>query len=525
MPVFDNLPNADAVLADFAKLVGVPLTARQVSSELEIHPHYPNMLALNDVLNNFGIPTSAYKLAPEELGEVPCPFIAHTRVPGMDYLLVTKLDTDSLEVSDHKRKKYTLHAADFYQIFDGIVLVADEDVAIIKPDKPKFDAETARKPFAYALFCVLALGVLLLRSEWFYNWQIVLAAFFKVAGSGVSVLLLIQSIDKNNPLIQSLCGGDSKANCNAILTSKAAKVFSWLSWSEVGFFYFGGSLLAMLFATPAVLPVLAIINMLCLPYTIYSVYYQGIVARQWCVLCCTVQALLWLEFIPLASFLSKRMAFPNWDAAVTLVVCFCLPVLMWISLKPVLIQAGQVKSLKQQLRRFKYDTASFTNMLKDQAKYVQPGADWSIVLGSQEADNVISMVSNPYCQPCAATHHDLDELLKYNPNLQARVIFAIGTNNDDDRAVVARHLMALGRMADDQIVTCALNDWYNQKQKNYADWAKTHPVQLDAAIMDVIQKQKDWCELAEITTTPTILLNGYRLPPLYQLKDLKYMLE
>jgi len=31
--------------------------------------------------------------------------------------------------------------------------------------------------------------------------------------------------------------------------------------------------------------------------------------------------------------------------------------------------------------------------------------------------------------------------------------------------------------------------------------------------------------MAEVTATPTLLLNGNRLPDLYQLTDLKYMLE
>jgi len=31
--------------------------------------------------------------------------------------------------------------------------------------------------------------------------------------------------------------------------------------------------------------------------------------------------------------------------------------------------------------------------------------------------------------------------------------------------------------------------------------------------------------MAEVTATPTLLLNGSRLPDLYQLTDLKYMLE
>ena len=38
-------------------------------------------------------------------------------------------------------------------------------------------------------------------------------------------------------------------------------------------------------------------------------------------------------------------------------------------------------------------------------------------------------------------------------------------------------------------------------------------------------KQKAWNKMAEITATQTLLLNGSRLPDLYQLTDLKYMLE
>jgi ATP-binding cassette subfamily B protein len=38
-------------------------------------------------------------------------------------------------------------------------------------------------------------------------------------------------------------------------------------------------------------------------------------------------------------------------------------------------------------------------------------------------------------------------------------------------------------------------------------------------------KQHTRNKMAEVTATPTLLLNGYSLPGLYQLPDLKYMLE
>jgi hypothetical protein len=70
-----------------------------------------------------------------------------------------------------------------------------------------------------------------------------------------------------------------------------------------------------------------------------------------------------------------------------------------------------------------------------------------------------------------------------------------------------------------------IKDQYEQKQKSYDAWAKVYPVHLNEAEYYKIDKQKDWCQLAEVTATPTLLLNGYRLPDLYLLPDLKYMLE
>lgn len=45
----------------------------------------------------------------------------------------------------------------------------------------------------------------------------------------MSVLLLWHEIDKNNPLLRQICSGGKKVNCDAVLSSKASKVFGWLN--------------------------------------------------------------------------------------------------------------------------------------------------------------------------------------------------------------------------------------------------------------------------------------------------------
>jgi protein-disulfide isomerase len=85
--------------------------------------------------------------------------------------------------------------------------------------------------------------------------------------------------------------------------------------------------------------------------------------------------------------------------------------------------------------------------------------------------------------------------------------------------------VALNELPDKTIVKKALNDWYEQKQKDYKAWPKVYPVELNEANFNKLDNQKAWCTMAGVTATPTMLLNGHRLPDLYHISDLKYMLE
>jgi protein-disulfide isomerase len=164
-------------------------------------------------------------------------------------------------------------------------------------------------------------------------------------------------------------------------------------------------------------------------------------------------------------------------------------------------------------------------MLTDQPKFTTPDDEWSLMLGNVEAENIITMVSNPYCPPCSKTHLLLDELIEKNGNIQARIIFTADNTETDRKTPVARHLMALHDLSDKSIVKKAMHDWYEQKQKDYESWAKIYPVTLIEENFKKIDMQKAWCDVAEVAATPTLLVNGYKLPDIYQLPDLRYMLE
>lgn len=134
------------------------------------------------------------------------------------------------------------------------------------------------------------------------------------------------------------------------------------------------------------------------------------------------------------------------------------------------------------------------------------------------------MVSNPFCGPCAKAHQTIDDWLKYRNDLQLKIIFTTTNHDDDERTKVSRHISALSILNDSQLIEDALNDWYAKGAEKYETWALKYPIIYNDELKIVTERQKQWCDMAEIAYTPTILVNGYRLPEPYRLDDIKYLM-
>jgi uncharacterized membrane protein len=512
----------------------VPVTNQSIEEEIAKHPAYRSMLAISDLLNSWRIPNAAYQLSFDELvsAEVPAPFIAHFSKGG-GFVLIDHLDDKHAIVSNERWNKHSLTIDEFKDKYAGSILIAEKDETSGEDNYAKKQRkerlEAIRVPFVVSGAIAIVIAILLLNQSntASFAWHTILLLFFKTAGLVTSILLLIQSIDTNNPLIQKLCGGDSNKDCNAILSSKAAKLTEELSWSEIGFFYFAGTWLTLLFNSNNIglMQMLAILNIVALPYTFYSIYYQWRVAKQWCRFCCAIQALLWLEFFALLPSLQNGIQAPGLKELGALFICMTIPVLAWVFVKPYLQLSKQIQPLKQQLRTFKYNTDLFQKMLNDEVKYALPAEGDSLIIGNREAEHIITMVSNPYCQPCSKAHKKLEEWLSSRDDIKLQVVFSVhSTDESDKKTQVASHLMSLQAGRDDISLKHALDDWYEQKQKDYDAWANIHPVKSKTNNTRALEMQKNWCKTTEVNSTPTIFINGRKLPKPYQTEDIKYFI-
>lgn len=524
------------VTIQLLNLLKVPVTAGTVNEFILSHPDHPSLLCISDALHQWRVSNAALRVEKQKLQELPAPFIAHAAGEFMIITGVTHEEVFYLDDDDKVRRQTLI---DFLNDWKGVVLIAEaEENAGEKDYTANHKKELIRLlgwPVLFAALILMAITgswIFAVNNEPAVSAGYILLSCCKLVGLAVSGLLLWYEIDKYNPLLQKICtsGGGSKANCNAVLSSPQAKPFSFISWSELGFFYFAGGFLSLtLQPHTGIVYTIALLNLPALPYVAFSVFYQWRVVKQWCPLCLVVQAVLVAEFI--TAWTTGLISSGNLPAALSfgnlalLCMHFIIPVLGWYLIRPSLIAEKAGRDKKYELARLKSNQEIFSAMLLRQKKVTRNTEGLGIVLGNPDAAHTVLKVCNPYCGPCARAHADIDELLHHNDNLRVQIIFTATPDKEDFKSFPVRHLMAIAEKKDIDLTMRALDDWYLPEKKDYPAFASKYPMNGE------LEKQEEklasmsaWCNETGISFTPTFFFDGHQLPAMYSITDLKTIL-
>lgn len=442
----------------FIKLLGIKVNNETVDDLLQNHPDWPSLLCISDSLNSLNIPNAAGQIESSEIDILPTPFMAYIRMPEEVLCVIKELSENQITYYSPKKEKIiSENKEEFIKKWSGIYLMAEKT----EDSGEKDYTEVKRKkrlgrllPYTLLMLIVTTAFYLVMSrcnsSIGLSVWGVSVQYIILLSGVFVSVLLLWHEIDNSNPLLKKVCTGISKGNCDAILNSNQSKVFSWLSWSEVGFFYFAGGLLTMLFLNTfnEALALTAYLNLLALPYTVFSIYYQAKVAKQWCVLCLIVQLLLVVGAVNvlLNGFLIYFYEIPL-SVYFSAVIFYLFPILIWYSAKPQLLKTQEAKNTKRAYLRVKFNSEVFDTLLKKQKKIAAPTDGLGIDIGNHEAANQLIKVCNPYCGPCSKAHLKIEKLLDEIPSLKVKIIFTTPDAIDSETYKATAYLLDLSSKA------------------------------------------------------------------------------
>jgi glutaredoxin/uncharacterized membrane protein len=422
------------------------------------------------LFDTYRISNMAVKVPLSQLGQAIFPYIAHCQDTdkGSYFVVVESLLDGQIKYFDGEQTQQK-SLEEFATQWTGHVLLLAPDAQSGEPNYPENrrieQRATVEKWLAWA--GVVGLVVATVRGSTTNEFLLnaLLGALY-VLGAWVSVLLLQTEYGQVSALVNKICGlGVSVQNkatgCQTITHAAGSKVWG-LSWAEIGILYFGSGLVGL--GVGGAGQALAYLHLLTLLYIPFSLYYQAFVVRAWCVLCLVVQG------INIAvAVVFYVLGFYGQGVSITeigsLIAAFGAVAAGWFWFKPVWQEQRELRHIRLLREQQQNDSELFMSHL-----YASPSVGISLLsneeqIGNTDAPVVVTMVSNPHCNPCKEAYKELTEWQRYF---------------EDEMQLRIRHI--------------------NSGEERYT----THEA---------------WAQEVGIEYTPTIFINGHRLRSPYGVKD------
>jgi thiol-disulfide isomerase/thioredoxin len=486
------------------------------------HPYRNSMFGLSRMLWDYYIENKGLRIKNkvEVLPDLEAPFIAHI---GTDFITVIRNSPEQVEYV-WRGKRLTVSPEEFISRWSGIVLLAEPNENSAEPDyhvHHKQEILSAGKKTFLACVILLLLGMAGYSTGVFVSTGYVIALLINLAGMYIGYLLINKQMHVQGSYADRICSLLAHRNdCNSLLESDAAWFFGLFSWSEIGLGYFTTNILLLLFQ-PSLYPYAALINLCVLPYTLWSIWYQKRVAGQWCPLCLTVQVILWLLFFCNRLFGLIRIPVFTVNSLLLTGCIYTVSILLLNFIISRLSDTNKTEQITQEINSLKADERIFSTLLKSKAKYEVYKSTSSILWGNPEAKHLITVVTNPHCNPCAKMHTRLEQLLKDTKN--GYCVQYILTSFNEELEESSKLFIAMYQQNNVPDFLSFLKEWYETGRNNRESFYEKYPLdRQEGTLISEFQRHRTWLNETKIRTTPTVLFNGYELPENYKVEDLKY---
>jgi protein-disulfide isomerase len=163
----------------------------------------------------------------------------------------------------------------------------------------------------------------------------------------------------------------------------------------------------------------------------------------------------------------------------------------------------------------------FKVLLQQQSYYEVDKSDSQILFGNPDAALRITILTNPYCNPCAGMHKRISKLLK-DTNHTVCIQYIL-SSFDSSLDFANKYLIAACLEKDKPAAIRIFDDWFEKGKPLKADFFKDFHLDINRPDVEIeFKKHESWREKTKLRATPTILANGYQLPENYRIEDLRY---
>ncbi|MBE5319988.1 hypothetical protein IM793_12520 [Pedobacter sp. MR2016-19] len=480
--------------------------------EITTHPDYPSLTALTDVLEQGGMEFYAVETDLHSIGELNYPALAHIKKPEHSYMYIVN------SINDWEEYREILSD------WSGIVIFPEVNSKWeVKENSNAALKERDQKIFLW-IFSIILLSLFTFRSHNIKSVEEILIGLFGMLGLFLSVFLLSNEVGFHSRIIRQVCGAFSKSGCENVMSNNLARGIFGITPALGSLTYFTTQFVAYIFITPNFTLISITIIPACVAgiIVIGSIYAQAFIIRDWCALCIGVGCILSVQLLIILN--SSQLGFEPLPffvfSAIFLVLVY--PLMMLSRLFSFKIWAT---TQLLEFKKWKADPSIFLSQLQNEELMVSDSSFRNIlIVGNTDAPIKLTIACSPYCKPCATAHKDIHRLMDKFPGmieLDIKLLCPM-LNTNDKFTEATESILNAASCTNPTEIAKILTDWF--ELMNLENWLKKCG---KVGLNDVSVQKKHhyiWMKENRITYTPTIFLNGRKMPTRYNLRDLEYLI-
>ena len=488
--------------------------------QIQSHPDYPSLLSIADTLSFFNIENGVIRVEVLDIELLPDRFIAFLNEEKSKPQLCFIERKGSTYFCTKDKKTIDISKSELETRWKGIVLLVEKPKteALITVTKTKI---TWFLPF----LCLIMFLVILIQLE--YNLPTKLFFLFPSLGILFSIAALKDLFGTKSELLNNFCNMTVSTSCTTVVGSTKWKIFEIVNFSDLSIVFFTSQFLGLFvfLLNDNSIAFFAIQEMLlfgAIPVLLLSVYYQKFVEKKWCPICLVIISIILLELGYLFATQNTYFTISTKELIVFAFVFLSL-MLTWSALKKILTKQKELKEYQLRAIRFERNYDVFKNSLfaKDKTQLPQN----NIILGNKESKTIITIISNPFCGHCKGAHEIMETILeKYHKDIQIQVILKTNiTTETENTKKLFRILIEIYKQNGEIAFAKALKNWFDNK--NIEEWLSLFPRNTTTEFDAIFNSQYKWCEENDYNFTPTIFINGYEYPQIYDRKTLPFFIN
>lgn len=484
----------------------------------KLHPYRDTLYGISAALEKYNIPNISVKIEADDLKKIEVPFVAYLE---KDFIIIKEILPNDIKYIWNGRK-FIMSFQEFVRVWSGILLIAEPNINSKEPNYKKHLVYSFILLIKRISFIVLMLLTISISIKMPSQMGVIILMLLNLLGVYIGSLLFSKQIKMDSKIADRICSFLKQLDCNNVLNSDASNIATF-SWSEIGLSYFVGNLIIILYF-PDYLLFTVLLNFFSLPYTVWSIWYQYKKVRQWCTLCLIVQILLWAIFA--VNVLMKNVYLGStinymfgYFAAIYIVILLIINKLSdWMTKKQ------DYYNLMYRYNSIKMKEEIFKLLLYKQPKFEIGKFVSQIIWGDANSSIRITVLTNPHCNPCAQMHFRLQKVMhEIEAKACIQYIFSAFTANlqDSNRVLIAAYLQK-----ERSVANAIFDNWFRWGKYNPLKFSQIFELHLDDLnVVEESDKHEKWALENSLKETPTFFLNGYLLPPEYDVEDLVYLIN